>query len=272
MKKLLLLAWLALSLPLAAQTGERDKKHNIRLGFEAGVTGYFTDMIKPEQLREFNSGYDVNFGVLPHGSNLSMESTALGVKSEIFLGRNRWGLSSGLRFSRYEATFKSRSGPFYWRLKEEDQLTDYVAIDKFLQQTYFLGVPLEVRFFPNRRDLPVQTYFKVGATFNYRLWTDNDISFDNPSQMNKYAGAVSDGIEPADRFHVYAYPAFGFKIGRYRTGHSPWFNVEINIPGMLFHAKASSFAKYSGGFGINLTAQIPLGRMAPIGSNYIPDK
>jgi hypothetical protein len=87
--------------------------------------------------------------------------------------------------------------------------TDYLKIDEFSQQSYFLGVPLEVRFFTNNRDLPVQTCFKIGSTFNYKLMTDNNISFNNPS-MNKYVGTVGDGIEKADRFHVYVYPAFGF--------------------------------------------------------------
>ncbi|MDR1097164.1 MAG: outer membrane beta-barrel protein [Tannerella sp.] len=249
---------LALSPLLAAQTG----KHNIRIGFETGVTGYFINATKPVQLREFGSDPYCLFDRI----NLTLSSTVFGVRPEIFLGRNRWGVSTGLRLSRYVTTFKPDNGPFYWMLAREGLQTDYLTIDKFSQQSYFLGVPLEVRFFTNRRDLPVQIYFKTGATFNYKLRTGTDISFANPL-MSKHAGAVGDGLEEVDRFHVYVYPAFGFKIGRYRNGHSPWFNVEISIPGMLFHPNVSSFAKPSAGFGAGFTVQIPLGKMAPIGSN-----
>jgi hypothetical protein len=258
MKTLIFFALLALSPLLAAQTG----KHNIRIGFETGVTGYFTNVAKPAQLREVSNDSHILFSRI----NLTMTSNVIGVKPEIFLGRNRLGIAAGLRLSRYVTTFETNNGPFYWMLRQEGLQTDYLTIDKFSQQTYFLGIPLEVRFFTNRRELPVQTYFKIGSTFNYKLQTNNNISFADPA-MRKHAGAVGDGLAEVDRFHVYVYPAFGFKIGRYRNGHSPWFNVEINIPGMLFNPKISSFSRSSAGFGAGFTVQIPLGQMVPIGSN-----
>jgi hypothetical protein len=104
-----------------------------------------------------------------------------GVKPEIFLGRNRWGISSGLRFSRYTTALEPRNGAFYWMFRQEGLQTDYLMINKFTQRSYYLGVPLEVRFFPNRRELPVQIYFKAGAAVNYRLHTDNGVTFRDPS-------------------------------------------------------------------------------------------
>ncbi|MDR2041439.1 MAG: PorT family protein [Tannerella sp.] len=255
---------------LTAQTGfpqaDRKKKHNIRIGFEMGVNSYFGDIKKPALLREFNSELSDGYGFSNDGANQAFTSVGWGVKPEFFFGKNRWGIASGLRFSRYLTTLEPHSDFFYWKVRQEDLLTDYLTIRKFSQKSYFLGIPLELRFFTNNRDLPFQIYFKIGSAFNYRLSTDNDVVFGEPS-MDKYAGRVDEEIGEPDRFHVYVYPALGFKIGRYRTGHTPWFNLEFHLPGMLLQSGVSSFSKSASGPGAALTVQIPLGPMAPIGSN-----
>ncbi|MDR1116511.1 MAG: hypothetical protein LBL33_10290 [Tannerella sp.] len=97
----------------------RKKRHNIRIGFEAIVTGYFTNVAKPAHLRELRSDFDTDLCVLLNESNLSLMSTAFGIKPEIFPGRNRWGISTGLRLSRYEMTFRPHNGPFYRMLGQE---------------------------------------------------------------------------------------------------------------------------------------------------------
>jgi hypothetical protein len=244
----------------------RKKKHNIRIGFEAGVDSYFSDIKKPALMREFNSDLSERYDVFYNGADQTFTSMGLGIKPEFFFGKNRWGISTGLRFSRYLTTLEPRHDFFYWMVSQEGLLTDYLTIRKCSQKSYYLGIPLEMRFFTNRRDLPFQIYFKVGSAVNYRLLTDNKIIFREPS-MDKYAGAVDEGIGKPDRFHVYVYPAIGFKIGRYRTGHSPWFNLEFHVPGILFQSSVSSFSKSKTGLGASLTVQIPLGHMAPIGSN-----
>jgi hypothetical protein len=266
----LIFALFAVSPLLPAQTGfpqtDRKKKHNIRIGFETGVDSYFSDLKKPAPLREFNSELSDGYGFLYSGANQTFTSMGLGIKPEFFFGKNRWGISSGLRFSRYLTTLNPHHDSFYWMVSQEGLRTDYLTIRKFSQKSYYLGIPLEMRFFTNGRDLPFQIYFKIGSAFNYRLSTDNEVVFKEPS-MNKYAEAVDEEIGEPDRFHVYAYPAFGFKIGRYRTGHSPWFNLEFHVPGILFQSNVSSFSKSRTGLGASLTVQIPLGQMAPIGSN-----
>jgi hypothetical protein len=255
---------------LTAQTEfpqtDRMKKHNIRIGFEMGVDTYFSDIKKPAQLREFNSELGDEYDFFYTGVNQSFSSMALGIKPEFFFGKNRWGISTGLRFSRYLTTLEPHHGSFYWMVRQEDLLTDYLTILKFSQKSYFFSVPLELRFFTNNRDLPFQIYFKIGSAFNYKLSTDNEVAFGTPS-MNKYAETVDEEIGEPDRFHVYVYPAVGFKIGRFRTGHSPWFNLEFHIPGILFQSDVSSFSKSETGLGAGLTVQIPLGQMVPIGSN-----
>jgi hypothetical protein len=254
---------------LTAQTvflhADRKKKHNIRIGFEVGADSYFSDIKKPALLREFNSGLGEGNGVFYTDADQTFSSTGLGIKPEFFFGKNRWGISTGLRFSRYLTTLEPYHDLFYWMVGQEDLLTDYLTIRKFSQKSYYLGVPLEMRFFANRRDLPFQIYFKIGSTFNYRLSTNNEVVF--KEAMDKYASAVDREIGEPDRFHVFVYPAFGFKIGRFRTGYSPWFNLEFHVPGMLLQSNVSSFSKSKMGLGASLTVQIPLGQMVPIGSN-----
>lgn len=245
---------------------DRKKKHNIRISFEAGIDSYFSDIKKPVLLREFQSDLSGRYASFYNEANKTFTSIGLGIRPEFFFGKNRWGISTGIRFSCYLTTLELFHESFYWMIRQEGLLTDYLTIRKFLQKSYYLGVPLEMRFFTNRRDLPFQTYFKIGSVFNYQLSTDNEVVF-RESSMDKYAGAVDEGIGEPDRFHVYAYPAVGFKIGRCRTEHSPWFNLEFHVPGILFQSNVSSFSKSKTGLGASLTVQIPLGQMAPIGSN-----
>jgi hypothetical protein len=187
----------------------RKKKHNIRIGFEAGVDSYFSDIKRPALMREFNSDLSERYDFLYNGADQTFTSMGLGIKPEFFFGKNQWGISTGLRFSRYLTTLEPRRDFFYWMVGQEGLQTDYLAIRKCSQKSYYLGIPLEMRFFTNRRDLPFQIYFKIGSAFNYRLLTDNEILFKEPS-MDKYAGAVDEGIGELDRFHVYVYPAIGF--------------------------------------------------------------
>ncbi|MDR2138338.1 MAG: outer membrane beta-barrel protein [Tannerella sp.] len=245
---------------------DRKKKHNIRIGFEAGVDSYFSDIKKPAPLREFNSEPVGQYGSFYNEANQTFMSTGVGIKPEFFFGKNRWGISTGLRFSRYLTTLEPRHDAFYWMNAQEGLLTDYLTICKFSQKSYYLGIPLEMRFFTNRRDLPFQIYFKIGSTFNCRLSTDNEVVF-KESSMEKYAGAVDEKIGKPDRFHVYIYPAIGFKIGKYGKGYSSWYNLEFHVPGILLQSNVSSFSKSKTGLGAGFTVQIPLGRMAPIGSN-----
>jgi len=260
--------------PGHAQDDVKNKKHhNIRLGVEFGTDFFFGDPIKPKMVRESKSSYhsfhdyDYYCGLIPNYQEMNV--MYVGVKPEFYFCRNRIGLSTGLRVSRYSTTLDSDRDYFLWLLHEDDVYTEFVKIREINQNNYYLGVPLEFRFFPNKRELPVQFYVKGGSTFNYRLFTNNKVKFQNKS-MNSNAETVGDQANSTLRnFNAYMFAGFGLKIGGFSTGYGkkfPYINVEAHILNIMLTDKASSFMRTNAGLGFQLSAQIPLGKTVPIGT------
>ena len=260
--------------PIKAQKNEVNKKHhNINLGFEFGADAFFGDPIKPEMVRENRSSYnyfqDYNYycGLIPDYQEMNV--TYIGVKPELFICKNRIGLSSGLRLSRYSTNLDSDRDYFLWLLHQDDVNTEYVKINDITQNSYYLGIPLEFRFFPNKRELPFQIYFKAGSVFNYRIHTNNKVNFQN-KQMNINTETVGNQVNNSiDDFNAYMFFKMGFKIGSYKATSQrkfPYINIELVALNLMLTDKASSFMRTNAGLGFQLTAQIPLGKNVPIGS------
>jgi hypothetical protein len=187
----------------------------------------------------------------------------LGVKSEFFFFKNRVGVAAGIRVSKFSGSFESDNSNFFiWLLRQEGMHTDYVRIRSITQNNYYIGIPLEIRFFPNGRELPFQHYFKLGAAFNYRVHTEYKTKFYD-KQMQAHAGTIEAQLGEPNFFNSYIYPSFGFKIGR---SSSPWINVEVHLPGALVTPQSISFFEDGAGIGLQISAQLPLGKSAPIGS------
>ncbi|MDR1120969.1 MAG: hypothetical protein LBM08_08630 [Dysgonamonadaceae bacterium] len=247
---------------LITQAG--DKTKNLKLGVEFGTGIYFGDLIMPERVRENKSTYPYSYmddyGVID-GDELIV-GPYVGVKSEYFLLRNRLGITAGLRLSSFSTSLHSDGDYFLWLLKQEHVYTDYVKIREIKQNSFYIGIPLEVRFFPNKRELPFQHYFKFGASFNYRIQTNNNILFMR-EEMSRYAGEIEAEIDNPNDFIINLYPAIGFKIGRQKA---TWFNVEFQLPGAIVSRNAFPLIKTNAGLGFQLSVQIPLGKTVPIGS------
>ena len=262
--------------PGYAQNDEKRKKHhNIKLGVEFGVDGLFGDAIKPDMVRENKSSYhgyddyDYYCGFL--FDNQEMDVTYFGIKPEIFFAKNRIGLSAGLRLSKYSSHLDSDRNYFLWKIHQDETYTEYVKIRDIKQNSYFLGIPVEARFSPNKRELPVQLYLKTGAVFNYRIHTNNKVKFENQSMeihANKISSQTNQDIKD---FNSYMFFGLGLKIGRHHADkkkYIPHMNIELHVLNIMLTEQASSFIKANAGFGIQLSAQIPLGKTVPIGSSY----
>jgi hypothetical protein len=246
------------------QAQDKSKIHNFKLGFETGLGVYWGDVVKPEQVRENYLIYDDYYGCFSFNIGPSQGAMAYhaGVKSEYFFFKNRVGVTAGLRVSKFSSTFESdNSYPVMWLLRQEDIHTDYVRIRSITQNSYYIGIPLEIRFFPNRRELPFQHYFKLGVAFNYQVYTKYKTAF-YEERMNIHAGAVEAQLGKPNSFNSYIYPVFGFKIGR---SSSPWVNVEIYCSGLI-NPRSISFLKDGAGIGFQLSVQLPVGKSAPVGS------
>jgi hypothetical protein len=261
-------------MPGYAQNDNKSKKHhNIKIGVEFGVDGLFGDAIKQDMIRENQSSHywhddnDYYYGLLYNDQE--MDITYWGIKPEMFFAKNRIGLSTGLRLSRYSSSIDSYRNYFLWMIHQDETYTEYVKIRDIKQNSYFLGIPVELKFFPNKRELPVQFYLKTGAVFNYRIHTNNKVKFENQS-MRIHSGKINNYTKQyINDFNSYMFLGLGFKIGRHHTDNKryiPHVNIELHALNIMLTEKASSFMKAYAGFGLQLSAQIPLGKTVPIGS------
>ena len=271
LKSLFLLALLQLT-ALFAQDRQTSEYHNLKLAFEFGTNITNCEFEKTEQVREshysyyyYKDEYYYDYGHFSGSTNL--QTFNFGVKPEIFVYNNRIGISSGLRFT-YAKSELASSNDLLWKLQEESRNTYYVQIKDIRQNNYLLSIPLEVRYFMNDRELPFQTYFKVGASMNYRIHSNNpEVIFTN-NMMKKYEDLVQSQIPKNNAFSSFLFGAVGFKIGKFREGSRvPWGNIEFQFPYVLMTENSFAFAgMYGLGAGFQMSFQIPIGKNAPIGS------
>jgi len=278
MKKILYIAvtffLLSSVLPGYAQNIEKRKKHhNVALGIEFGSDLLFGETIKPDKVRESKSSYylfddyDYYCGLLWDYKTINI--TYLGLKAEMFSAKNRLGLSTGIRVSRYSTSLDSDRDYFLWNLQEDETNTEYVRIRKITQNSFYAGVPFEIKYFINKREKPAQFYVKTGATFNYRINTINKIDFHNRS-MEVHDKTISDYTNRnLEDFNGYLFLGCGLKIGRFsadKKRYAPIMNIEIHAVNVMFEEEGSSFIRTTSGFGLQITAQIPLGKTVAIGA------
>ena len=260
--------------PVRAQDDANSKKtRNFKIGIEFGADLLSGEAVKLDRVRENRSyyhtynDYDYYCGLV--GGNRDMGIVYVGVKPEIFFHNNRLGISSGLRFSEYTSSLISDRDYFLWLLNEDEKNTEYIRIKEIKQRSRYIGIPLEFRIFPNRRELPFQHYFKIGTVFNYRFHSENKIEFQN-RQMNQYEELVGNQInDSVNRFSASLFGALGFKIGGFDVGGGkkcPYINIEFHFPKVMLNSKSSSFIATDVGGGIQFSTQIPLGKTVPIGS------
>ena len=263
LKSLCLLALL----PFSALFAQEESHNNMRLAFEFGTNAPGCILNKPELIRQSHNSKD----------RFSLYTSYFGVKPEFFVFRNRLGIAPGVRFVSASSKIVSGKEKILWRVKEEVDgwgNTEYVQIEDIRQQSYLFGIPLEIRCFLNNKDLPVQTYFKIGASVNYRIHSKNaDVNFTN-TMMEKYKNDVQGQIPNSNTFSSFFYSAIGFKIGKFREGSRvTWVNFEFQFPYIMLTENSFAFVerkeknKRISGVGFQLSFDFPMGKIVPIGSN-----
>ena len=261
-------------LPGYAQNNEKRKNHhNIKLGIETGTDFMFGSTIKPDMVRESKSSYygfddnDFYCGILWDYETLNI--TYFGIKPEMSFAKNRIGVATGIRISRYSTNTDSDKDYFLWKIHQDEINTEYIKIREITQNSYYLGIPLEAKFYTNKRELPAQFYLKTGVVFNYRIHINNKIEFQNKSSKAN-SETINDQVnQNLKDFNSYMFVGCGLKIGRYHTNHKrhfPHMNLEAHVLNIMFTDKASSFIRTNAGLGVQLSVQIPLGKTVPIGS------
>ena len=232
----------------------------LRLGVEAGIDVLFGTMNKPAQIRESRAYYsdgDHDFQCGFVSSEYEQNVFYFGVKPEYSLNK-RFVFTSGLRFFTYKTAIKSDRDYFLWKISEDAINTNYVKIESISQRNYCIGIPLEIRFFPNKKDYFVRYYFVLGTTLNFVVSSNKDVVFPNPL-MEKYSSDVLSQIEKPNSFYGLAYAGVGLKIGKMEH---PFGRVELHMPSLWYGNKNSkNFVNIDPfGFGLQMTVLIPVAK------------
>ena len=274
---LLAIAGLSVLMPVSAQEQQTSKHNNLKLAFELGANIMSAELERPEQIREnhsspysyyrddYNYNRNYEYGYIRDYS--SLQTMYFGVKPEFFTYKNRIGIASGLRFTMASTKLVSDRDNFLWKVKEDGLNTGYVRIDDIREKSYLLSIPFEVRYFINDRELPFQTYFKIGVSLDYCVNSKYQVNFSSKA-MEKYNEQIQNQIPKNDAFSYFVFGAVGFKISKYAEGKwTPWGNIEFQFPYVLITKNSFAFAGTGFGAGIQCSFQIPIGNNMPIGSN-----
>ena len=247
---------------IQAQTEEVFNISRFSMGVEAGMDALFGGKNKLPMIRENHSSsyyydgdeeYHCGF-ILP---SQTINSLYLGLKPEYVISK-RFTVSTGIRFSFNKIVYDSDRDYFLWKISEstDENYTNYLKIRDITQKNYYIGIPMEIKFYPREIDAPARQYCKLGVALNFLATSTEDVSFQNPA-MNNYTADVLNKIDRISGFHGCVYVGVGFKIG---NTNYPFGNIEFHFPVGVFSKNGSNSLVNDeiAGLGFQAALQIPL--------------
>jgi hypothetical protein len=187
-----------------------------------------------------------------------LHTSYAGLKFEYRILNNKLGISGGLRYTWYVSSIGK---PAYWtdtpeyffvQYGQDGTNTEYAKVKEITQRSGYLGVPVELRFYPFRQR-SLNVYFKAGASFNYNITDKTNIVFYN-DDMAPYEDEVSRIIEDPCTFYASLYLGVGLQIVR---AAKPGINIEFNIPVGIETPGDPGFVDPQSGVGFQLMFRIP---------------
>jgi hypothetical protein len=178
----------------------------------------------------------------------------LGIKPEYMLSK-RFTITAGIRFFTKKVMLDSDRDYFLWKIFEDEANTDYIKIKSISQRNYYLGVPLEVRFFPNDKDYFARFYIVAGTSLNFLLASKDEVLFSNIA-MEKHTSQVLQYIGTPNALWGTLYGGVGVKIGKLDR---PCGRIEVHAPVLTYgYNKSNSFTNMDvAGMGFQATFLIP---------------
>ncbi|MFH1119110.1 MAG: hypothetical protein V1775_04750 [Bacteroidota bacterium] len=231
--------------------------HQKFAGIEAGMTFISGEMSDMDYIRG-DIPYATGYYSPPYLKSMMYKGFA-GIKSEFVSLNNKFGFSGGVRFSQINCSVGRNSywggstDYFYLFYRQDGVNTEYLKVKELNQRSSYIGIPLEIRFFPYRARL-FRMYFKLGAEFGFKLQTQTDVVFFN-KEMDIYQEEAGAMIDQPESFSSSLYGAAGLRIGR---ESKPAISIEICLPSVFLTSKMSGLVNpvYGGGFQMNF--QIPI--------------
>jgi hypothetical protein len=183
----------------------------------------------------------------------------LGIKIEYRIANNLFGVSSGLRYTRMIASIVKSSynsnAPdfFYVNFNQDGMNTEYAKVRELKQNTSYLGIPLELRYYP-KKERRIRLYYKAGVSFNLQVGSKSDIAFVNAG-MEPYRNDVLKVVEKASPYYTTFHLGLGLKVGKFEK---PGICIEAYAPIGVIFPDNSYFVYPIAGGGIQIMARIPI--------------
>lgn len=236
---------------LFAEDGDVAFKVGIEGGYDYFV-GEYKRPVYEEQLGSYHK-QTVYSNYNPFNKNDGVKSMIdwyAGVTIEALFDNERYGVTTGLRYTRYISDYEPDKF-FYWNVTEEDaEELDYRRASKLSQRNHYLGFPLEARFLTGKNGHWLRFYLKLGTSWGFLLSSEKKISYLSEEYGTEKLDDI--GSEP-DRFVGSIFPAFGFRFGsRY-----PLINLDFHLPSFYVNMPAAYFL-HDDGVGVQLSIQFPL--------------
>jgi hypothetical protein len=234
--------------------GQEEKR--LFLFVEAGIDFISCESPEKDYIRGDIDPY--NYGYVTDQLRSLLHTEYLGVKLEYRFLNNLIGTSGGLRYTRMissigKTAYWSDTPDFFYVLYKQDGLnTSYAKVREFVQKTDYLGIPLEIRIYPNK-DWALNIYYKLGAAINLKIGNKKEVVFYN-DEMKPYSDEISRITEDPGPFHASLYVGAGLKLGKLAK---PGANLEICFPVGILPSGEPGFVTPEAGGSCKLMIRIP---------------
>jgi hypothetical protein len=209
-------------------------------------------------IRQNLSSYFVNQS---SNGEISSETSefAYGIRWEFFNNKYKSGVSSGLRYTRFNTDISGYSSSnadfFYLRYSELNSDTKFARVKSLSEVNNFISIPLEIRA------VPVQIkglglFAKAGAEFSlFNIKKSTHITFQDDG-MNAQENVILDKIGlSTNKFCSTLYASVGLKLGKV---NKPNYMFEIFLPSVFLTKNNFSLTNVDYFDGFKFSVQFPV--------------
>jgi hypothetical protein len=181
-----------------------------------------------------------------------MRKVYVGAKIEKRTANDRFGFTTGLRFTRLYSEIKKSGVPefFYVLFRETGTTTEFLRVRELQETSAYFGIPLEVRFFPYGKKR-FRLFLFAGSEWSYRLKGKTDVVFFN-AEMDIHQTALREILGRSDSWYASGYIGAGFTIGK----EKPRFSLGVTAPVFITNTASVLNEPVTGG-GFNVQYHIP---------------
>ncbi len=230
------------------------------IGAQAGGYVFFADLGDVKNIRG-----NLDYSLGDEGRNTSINSILTsafgGASFEITSKNDRLAYTSGVRYSRVSGTLTMNdlilfnTPYFFYRFRESGLITEYVTLRKIVQKTDFVGLPLEVRWFPfdGKR---VRFFVKGAAEINFKVASNTEIGFYEPAMSALRDQVIAELPETANVHGVLSL-AGGVRFGKPDVIS---FGIEFVGPSAFLATDGAGIVDPSVGSGFLFSILVPVNR------------